>query len=1057
MSCKFKRKLLLLESRTVRMGMGHRSGAQRIRWGLVGLVLAALSSQPSGGRLFPSNTKQQASHHRMQPPVAGQYQLRLEQEEQHHKQQQQQQQQQVVANSPTNGTAILEDLINQIIERGRLEAAAQEESRQAQHQSQSTGDQMAALVQLETANENSLDPSASSLPAGADHQLNPLLELTTAPINVDIDSVKPTPADLLVDKSQQWDLEDRHIQYDVMQEAQATDWMGAKQAAKEQGTGQTAVERISNYKLAEQQPPINAQNQTNFTLGVIRIPEASQEPPPGGANNSSLDQILSTTGGRSGQVQARSMSGTTSRLPHHSRPPYASYNQFSQRPEVPSNATKEAESPSKQQVAGTERVGLAQMGEPVSRTSNESDGGQTSASSTTLSSSIQKISSHLIGAEQEVGNNKSPSASEQDELERTVQQLAPANKLVELSPIPAGSSHLPAGNASRETLTERGYFVAEEQHPTSAQTYNLTRSPERAPNDRYSSNTFDLFDSSGYPHSAGSGPAQLEPLNALPSNLHLSLGAPSSKDLQQKPHDSRSGSPDSSNQQVTPVALKTLESVSNQILQQQRPLSQHHDRLGSIVERSPSSSGGQQRAGFGQSQGHFAASLINITAPMVLPLSATEAMEASVGSEQGPLNQLGGQRVLPSVAQPHRTGSSFFVAPASGGGLGAQSIYSQPANSFSPRPSTELAPPVDSSLTTPPTSIVGAAERERMRVQTGGAGHHRPRGPHHQLHQASGFRSPLQQHLPQLSAAAIGLSSFWPSSTAMPIPSSYLMSAAGELAAPLAQSEGPRQAVSATVGQEATTSTPSTSVSPSQAPSKAQERNSTTTTNGFITSSISNATGLELTTSTLGAPLAAGSPAPAATAAPVAGRLFNLTRVEHISAECSNDLIRTVIIFNGTFKGIIYSSGYVRDQNCLYINGTGKTRYDFSIKLNQCGTLGRQETHPPSGPNEVRRRDQVMWNTLSIQYNPIIEQEWDEHFRVSCEYGSDFWKTVSFSPFNVETNTGSPVVFTVDPPQCQMEILRGHGMVGPRQEAVSGPVTVGDPLTLLIHMKSEKG
>lgn len=52
--------------------------------------------------------------------------------------------------------------------------------------------------------------------------------------------------------------------------------------------------------------------------------------------------------------------------------------------------------------------------------------------------------------------------------------------------------------------------------------------------------------------------------------------------------------------------------------------------------------------------------------------------------------------------------------------------------------------------------------------------------------------------------------------------------------------------------------------------------------------------------------------------------------------------------------------------------------------------------------NRAQRRDQVMWNTLSIQYNSIIEQEWDEHFRVSCEYGSDFWKTVSFNPFNVE-------------------------------------------------------
>lgn len=35
-----------------------------------------------------------------------------------------------------------------------------------------------------------------------------------------------------------------------------------------------------------------------------------------------------------------------------------------------------------------------------------------------------------------------------------------------------------------------------------------------------------------------------------------------------------------------------------------------------------------------------------------------------------------------------------------------------------------------------------------------------------------------------------------------------------------------------------------------------------------------------------------------------------------------------------------------------------------------------------------------------------------------------------------------------------MEVRRGFGTAGSR---TSGPVTVGDPLTLLIHMKSEKG
>lgn len=43
-----------------------------------------------------------------------------------------------------------------------------------------------------------------------------------------------------------------------------------------------------------------------------------------------------------------------------------------------------------------------------------------------------------------------------------------------------------------------------------------------------------------------------------------------------------------------------------------------------------------------------------------------------------------------------------------------------------------------------------------------------------------------------------------------------------------------------------------------------------------------------------------------------------------------------------------------------------------------------------------------MWNTLSIQYNELIEEEWDEHYRVTCEYGSDFWKTVTFPAVAVE-------------------------------------------------------
>ena len=43
-----------------------------------------------------------------------------------------------------------------------------------------------------------------------------------------------------------------------------------------------------------------------------------------------------------------------------------------------------------------------------------------------------------------------------------------------------------------------------------------------------------------------------------------------------------------------------------------------------------------------------------------------------------------------------------------------------------------------------------------------------------------------------------------------------------------------------------------------------------------------------------------------------------------------------------------------------------------------------------------------MWNTLSIQYSALIEEEWDEHYKVTCEYGYDYWKTVTFPFLDVE-------------------------------------------------------
>uniref|UniRef100_A0A182WIC1 ZP domain-containing protein n=1 Tax=Anopheles minimus TaxID=112268 RepID=A0A182WIC1_9DIPT len=141
--------------------------------------------------------------------------------------------------------------------------------------------------------------------------------------------------------------------------------------------------------------------------------------------------------------------------------------------------------------------------------------------------------------------------------------------------------------------------------------------------------------------------------------------------------------------------------------------------------------------------------------------------------------------------------------------------------------------------------------------------------------------------------------------------------------------------------------------------------------------------------------------------------------------------------------------GYAYDPDCMYINGSGRDYYEFFIQLNRCGTLGKNAIGEDSRKNPTKN---FMWNTVTVQYNPLIEEEFDEHFKVTCEYGYDFWKTVTFPFLDVEVATGNPVVFTLSPPECYMEIRNGYGTNGAR---VTGPVRVGDPLTLIIYMRSK--
>ena len=1014
-----------------------------------------------------------------------------------------------------NGSAILEDLVNQFLEKSK------EAVRQSGEQTLSSEDEH-SMQMVEPSSDNEAPTTASTpLPfmqlvalsspspmnsplgseehfifgSGEDHEQSSGQEIDDGHIHYDMVQPQAVPSQRLYIRQPSRQMENLPQTYKnsaIGQENGTSDLIDSlgldSSPALKIYTKSWPAQNDSNlHESPIEQSTVGNSDVTNLTLSEA-LATRFQAP----------DQHLTNSSSRSGSIQARSMNSKASQL---SRPPYATHDQFHHRAEAQS-ASQEAELSSRI-AAQTRSGGSAQSTNRATPTSvfNSSDqaSSQTNASNSILSdaavivNSVNRISSHLAQvaanrSEQVSSTAKNPPREPQTEDTKQLQKLSSVNQLVDLSPIPASDQFQPASGSS----SYRGPLVHTKEPDQSQNRLFLPRENQMfafpthqvnlEQNDRYSSG---LDQGSGGQHGASELAASSQMYPDLLSNptkqSEIMEGIRSEHTMPANssrfPHNSRHGVPDSRYSEAVPGNLnrKTLESVSNQLQQQHQ--AEHSTSNQNLLPENDfqdhHSAELAHRSGVGSK--HHAASFINITAPMVLPLSASEAMESSLGEQasrglmaqaSGFMRTTSGQELRgtterPQLERQNQQHHKQNQAPTSSlPGSQLPSIYSQPANRFSPKPIISQLLEQATTESSLSSSTASSSERDKMRLDAP------TRGPSYlsqnlsQIHQASGFRSPLLSLYSQQSATSLTPSSQpeWLASGGEQQPTNFLgpslasTHSSGPNPSPtFSQSSqldsrpthSPSTTVPATISNPSGAQTHSRPSGPNLATFK--PANSTTSfpqnssTNGFITGSVTNTTQTEGDSSGLNR------------------RVFNLTRVEHISAECSNDLIRTVIVFNGTFKGIIYSAGYVRDPNCLYINGTGKTRYDFSIRLNQCGTLGRQELHPPSGPNEVRRRDQVMWNTLSIQYNPIIEQEWDEHFRVSCEYGSDFWKTVSFSPFNVETNTGSPVVFTVDPPQCQMEILRGHGMVGPRQEAVSGPVTVGDPLTLLIHMKSEKG
>ena len=117
------------------------------------------------------------------------------------------------------------------------------------------------------------------------------------------------------------------------------------------------------------------------------------------------------------------------------------------------------------------------------------------------------------------------------------------------------------------------------------------------------------------------------------------------------------------------------------------------------------------------------------------------------------------------------------------------------------------------------------------------------------------------------------------------------------------------------------------------------------------------------------------------------------------------------------FKLIIFS-----DVNCVHLPaGLGRTNAKFDISINSCGTTGNTE-NGLYGYGADSGSGTFFENTIVIQYDPQVQEVWDQARKLRCTWHDQYEKSVTFRPFPVDMLDVVRADFAGDNVGCWMQI-----------------------------------
>lgn len=176
----------------------------------------------------------------------------------------------------------------------------------------------------------------------------------------------------------------------------------------------------------------------------------------------------------------------------------------------------------------------------------------------------------------------------------------------------------------------------------------------------------------------------------------------------------------------------------------------------------------------------------------------------------------------------------------------------------------------------------------------------------------------------------------------------------------------------------------------------------------------------------------------------------DMPKIVSLDVKCEKNAMRVFLKFDKPFFGIVFSKGHFSNHQCVHLPpGLGHSVASFEIGAHACGTAGSGD---PRYRGDVAAAGTYFENVIVIQYDPQVQEVWDQARKLRCTWHDQYEKAVTFRPFPVDMLDVVRADFAGDNVGCWMQIQVGKG---PWASEVSGLVKIGQTMTMVLAIKDD--